>query len=134
MQTTNQYIVGREVEVRLLDNILRGILPYSKINIYGPGGIGKTVVCQKLAEHCIKERTPYAVVRGDDSTVSTIDQLLYRFRQGLQENVTNLIPNTTFGSFDSKFNDYLIVKDVIERGGGITKMFDLAGIYWIRLF
>jgi len=104
-----------------------GVFPYSVVNIYGPGGIGKTIVCQKFGEWCTKSKIPYAAVSGDDPRISTIDKMLYQFRKGLEENVRGSIPGKAFDDFDRKFQDYLVTSEVINKGGGIAKMFDLAG-------
>lgn len=122
-----QYIVGREEEVQLLSSIVHGTLPHSIVNIYGPGGIGKTVVCRKFEEYCAREKIPYATVTGDDPTTSTIDKMLYRFGEGLEENVAGVVSGRVFNDFDKKFKEYLVVKEVIDKGGGIARMFDLAG-------
>jgi hypothetical protein len=126
-KATRQYIVGREEEVQLLGNVVHGALPYSVVNIYGPGGIGKTVVCQKFQEWCTEAKIPYATVTGEDPTASTIDKMLYRFRKGLEENVTGIVPGRAFDDFDKRLNEYLEVKKVIADRGGIAKMYDLAG-------
>jgi len=126
-KVTKEYIVGREEQIQLLSSIAHGTLPYSVVNIYGPGGIGKTVVCHKFEAWCTRAETPYATVTGDDPTASTIDKMLYRFRRGLEENVAGSVSGRAFDDFDRKFNDYLVVKEVIDRGGGMVKMFDLAG-------
>ncbi len=124
---TGQHIVGRNKEVQLLGDTIHEALPYSIVNIYGPGGIGKTVVCQKFEAWCAKMKIPYATMAGDDSTTLTIDKMLYRFRKGLEESATEGISGKAFNDFDKKFKDYLVVKEVIDKGGGIAKMFDVAG-------
>lgn len=124
---TRQHIVGRGQEVQLLSNVVSGALPYSIVNIYGPGGIGKTVVCQKFEKWCEAAEIPYATVTGDDLTSSTTDRMLYLFRKGLEENVAGVVSGNAFNDFDKKLDDYLAVKKVLEKGGGIANMFDLAG-------
>lgn len=126
-KTAKQYVVGREAEVQLLRDVVRHALPYSIVNIYGPGGIGKTVVCQKLETWCAKAKVPYAMVTGINPVASTIDKILYQFRQGLEANVPAAISSQAFEDFDAKFGDYWATKEVIASSGGIPEMFDLAG-------
>ena len=48
---TPEFVVGRQAEVALFDDLLAGRTAYRLLEIYGPGGIGKTVVGGKLLGH-----------------------------------------------------------------------------------
>ena len=64
MMSSQNYIVGRCTEIHLLDDLLVGHTPYRLLNIYGPGGIGKSVVCQMLKEHSTVRNVPVATIDG----------------------------------------------------------------------
>lgn len=119
---TGQYIVGRRDEIDVLSNVVKGTLPHV-VNIYGPGGIGKTVVCHKFEEWCRQDGTPCATVTGSDPTASTVGQLLSHFKEGLEENVPGYVPEGAFDEFAMQFRDYMAVEEVIARGS----IFNLAG-------
>jgi hypothetical protein len=117
------HIVGRDEEVDLLSNIMRDRSPHSVINIYGPGGIGKTVVCHKFEEWCRQEGIPYGTVTGSDPMASTIDQMLSQFSEGLKQNV----PKGTFDELAREFRDYKAVSEVLDKSGGVDKVFTQGG-------
>lgn len=48
MPETAPYIVGRQTEVNWFTALLNGQTSHWLLNIYGPGGIGKTIVGQKM--------------------------------------------------------------------------------------
>lgn len=123
---TGQYIVGRRTEIDVLSNVVNGTLPHV-LSIYGPGGIGKTVVCHKFEEWCRQNGIPCATVTGSDPTASTVGQLLCHFKEGLEENVPGGVPKGAFDEFAMQFRDYMAVEEVIARGGGFSSIFNLAG-------
>ena len=61
---TPEFVVGRQAEVALFDDLLAGRTPYRLLEIYGPGGIGKTVVGSKLLGHAQACGIPMARVDG----------------------------------------------------------------------
>lgn len=123
---TGQHIVGRQEEMHLLDDVLTGKLP-PVVNIYGPGGIGKTVVCHKFAEECDQQGIPYATVTGSDQAVSVIGQMLSQFKDGLEQHVPEAVPEGAFEAFTRQFRDHTAVNELLEKGGGPAKLFDWAG-------
>jgi hypothetical protein len=123
---TGQHIVGRQEEMNLLDDVLTGKLP-PVVNIYGPGGIGKTVVCHKFAEACHQRGIPYATVTGSDQAVSLIGQMLSQLKDGLEQHVTEAVPEGAFAAFTQQFRDHTAVNELLAQGGGPDQLFDWAG-------
>ncbi len=126
MTASEHYIVGRDAEVQLFRNLLDNQSNYRVLNIYGPGGIGKTVVCQKLLGGAQAHKIPTGVVDGGYPGL-TPDRVLYSFYQTLSNSITARNLTDLFNDFDAQFNDYLMVNDVIERGGGIQALFEVFG-------
>lgn len=126
MAQTTPFIVGRQSEVALFANLVSGRTAYRLLNIYGPGGIGKTVVGQKLLTHAQQMEIPCALVDGNRADL-TPDRILYGFMEGLvgQENTGGLTGH--FNEFDRQFRDYLAVNQILQRGGGIQTLFDVVG-------
>ncbi len=121
-----QHVVGRAEEIHLLKSIIHGNLP-NIANIYGPGGIGKTVVCKKFEDYCAEVKIPYAKITGDDPVTSTLDKMLYQFRKSLEDNSAEMDFRTAFEGFDHRLMDHRLVNEVVDKGGGINTMYDLAG-------
>jgi hypothetical protein len=122
-----QDTVGRQEEVILLSKLVHRQRPFSLLNIYGPGGIGKTVVCHKFEAWCAQAQIPYATIVGDTPTAATTDKMLYQLRRGLVTNVPRKVLKRPFREFDQKWKEYLAVQKVLEQSGGIAQLFDLAG-------
>jgi hypothetical protein len=126
MPEPKPYIVGRQAELELFDRLAVGQTPYWLLNIYGPGGIGKTVVCQKLAARARQRELPFATIQGDSPDL-TPDRLLYYIQEGLTQGPAGEKLVDAFGDFRRRYEDYLIVQDVLQRGGGLPAMFDVVG-------
>jgi len=121
------YIVGRTTELQMLSEVVHGTIPCSIVNVYGPGGIGKTTVCHKLGEWCTAARVPWAVVAGDDPVLTAPDKVLFRFRMGLGAGLEEAYDESAFSDFDRKFADYVMVRQILDRSGGADRLFDSAG-------
>lgn len=123
MPKPQKYIVGRESEVKdfafLLDNKTKHWL----LNIYGPGGIGKTVVANKILAHAQAKGVPAVFVDGIDTSL-TPDRILYSIQRGFSESEPL---EHSFSAFERAYNEHLIVQEVLQRGGGIPAMFDVVG-------
>ena len=65
MSEKKVYTVGRQAEVRLFEKLVSGDEPLPVLNIYGPGGIGKTIVGRKMREFATGRETPLAFIDGD---------------------------------------------------------------------
>jgi len=126
MPQPQPFIVGRQAEVELFDRLVGGQTDYWLLNIYGPGGIGKTVVCSKLAQHAQERGIPFATVDGIRPDL-TPDRLLHFIQEGLSQGPEGEIIADTFSDFDRQFREYLVVNQVLQRGGGMQALFDVVG-------
>lgn len=126
MTQSNPFIVGRQSEVKLFDNLVAGRTAYHLLNIYGPGGIGKTVVGQKLAAHAGAQGIPLASVDGSRPDL-TPDRILGLFAEGLAGTPAGEPLVDSLRQFDREFHNYLIVNQVLQQGGGISALFDVVG-------
>lgn len=126
MAQPKPFIVGRQEEVERFDQLLTGETSYHLLNIYGPGGIGKTVVGQKLTSHAERRQAPVAM--GDGSRPGlTSDRLLYSFMEGLLQTPAGEGLEDSFREFGREFQDYLVVNQVLQQGGGVQVLFDVVG-------
>lgn len=126
MPAPKQFIVGREAEIERFDRLVAGKEKHWLLNIYGPGGIGKTVVYNRLAEHAAKSNILAAGVDGIRPDL-TPDRILYFFQEGLTQGGLGERIEGAFDNFVSQFEDYLIVNEVLRQGGGVPTMFDVVG-------
>ena len=76
MPEPQPYIVGRQSEVDRFVALLEGRVAHWLLNIYGPGGIGKTVVGQKMQAYTSEKGVPLAFVDGIRPDL-TPDRILY---------------------------------------------------------
>ena len=104
MMSSQKYIVGRWTEIHLFDDLLVGHTPYRLLNIYGPGGIGKSVVCKMLKGHTQVRNFPVATIDGITPDL-TPDRILAEFRQTLIQNTPEQPLADAFYAFDSQFHD-----------------------------
>lgn len=123
MPEPKTFIVGRTKEVELFSNLVKGGTKHWLLNIYGPGGIGKTVVGQKMQEYAQSISIPFSMFDGIAPDL-TPDRILYAIKEGLAKS-SNL--TDVFRDFDRQFEEYLIIQDVLQRGGGMQSMFDAVG-------
>ena len=123
---TPEFVVGRQAEVALFDDLLAGRTPYRLLEIYGPGGIGKTVVGGKLLSHAQARGIPVAAVDGIQPDL-TPDRILGLFMDGLTAAPAGEKLADGLRDFDRQLRDYLIVNEVLQQGGGITALFDVVG-------
>ena len=121
-----EFVVGRQAEVALFDDLLAGRTAYRMLEIYGPGGIGKTVVGGKLLGHAQTQGIPMARVDGIQPDL-TPDRILGLFMEGLTKNPAGETLEDGFREFDRQFHDYLSVSQVLQQGGGIGALFDVVG-------
>lgn len=126
MDEPKRFIVGRQSEVQLFDDLVAGRTAQQVLNIYGPGGIGKTVVGQKLAAHAGRQGIPLGSVDGGRPDL-TPDRILYAFMEGLVAAPAGQAMAGSFKEFDQQFRDYLLVNQVLQRGGGVQALFDVVG-------
>lgn len=121
-----RYIVGRQAEVQLFDNLLSGQTDYWLLNIYGPGGIGKSVVCEKLRAYAHARNVLTATVDGYYPDL-TPDRILDTFKQSLMESPFREQLEDSFREFDSQLRDYSMVNYLMAQSGGLHALFDTFG-------
>lgn len=126
MAQAKSFIVGRQGEVKLFDDLLHDRTAYHLLNVYGPGGIGKTIVGQKLHDHARTQHMPMATVDGSRPDL-TPDRMLHAFMAGLLQESADEVMQTAFKPFDDQFKDYVVVNEVLQQGGGIQTLFDVVG-------
>ncbi len=126
MPPPKQNIVGRQAEIERFDRLAAGQEPHWLLNIYGPGGIGKTVVCNRLVEHASKTNVLAASVDGYRPDL-TPDRILYLIQEGLAKGDKGELIKDAFADFGRRFEDYLTVNEVLRQGGGVPAMFDVVG-------
>ncbi|MGZ3667398.1 MAG: helix-turn-helix domain-containing protein [Ktedonobacterales bacterium] len=120
------YLVGRQTELHLFDALLSGTAPYTLLNIYGPGGIGKSVVRRMLAKHARTLATPVATIDCADPNL-TPDQILAGFQQSLIEGSHREYLEPILRSFGDQYRDYHIINRVLLDAGGVNALFDTLG-------
>jgi AAA ATPase domain len=79
MRLSTNPLVGRRRELALFREALQASeLPFSLLNVYGPGGVGKTTLLQAFLAHCTQEQIPahFLNVRLLEPTVSALSQAL----------------------------------------------------------
>jgi len=126
MSLPQHFIVGREAQVQQFSDLLGGRTGYWLLNIYGPGGIGKTIVCHKLADYARSQDVPVASVDGIHPDL-TPDRILYAFKESLTEGPSGRPLKDAFRDFDRQFHDYMTVNRVLQQGGGVQALFDVVG-------
>ena len=123
MPEPNNFIVGRTREVEQFSKLVKGATRHWMFNIYGPGGIGKTVVGQKMQDYAKSASVPIAFVDGIQPDL-TPDRILFEIKDGLAK-TESLVDS--FQDFDRQFEEHLIIQEVLQRGGGMQSMFDAVG-------
>jgi len=123
MPEPNNFIVGRAREVGEFSKLAKGGTKHWMLNIYGPGGIGKTIVGQKMKEYAKSASIPLAFVDGIQPDL-TPDRILFAIKEGIAG--TESLAGE-FKDFDRQFDEHLIIQDVLQRGGGMQSMFDAVG-------
>jgi len=84
MPAPKQFIVGREAEIERFNRLIADKEKHWLLNIYGPGGIGKTVVYNRLIEHAATSNILAAGVDGIRPDL-TPDRIRYFFQEGLTQ-------------------------------------------------
>ena len=125
MSEPKPFIVGRESEVAEFAALVEGRTRHWLLNIFGPGGIGKSVVCAKFADYARARKIPVAVVDGIRPDL-TPDRILYATMEGIIASNGERFEDA-FREFVRQYDDYLIVQNVLQRGGGVQALFDVVG-------
>jgi Cdc6-like AAA superfamily ATPase len=123
MPEPQKYIVGRQSEVEQFAALLDGRTKHWLLNIYGPGGIGKTVVGTRMLDYAQEQGVPAVFVDGIDTSL-TPDRIMHAVQDGF---VQAEPLEHSFSAFEKAYDEYLIVQEVLQRGGGVQAMFDVVG-------
>lgn len=126
MPEPQPFIVGRQSEIDNFAALVEGRTHHWLLNIYGPGGIGKSVVCSKFADYARSRNIPFAVVDGIRPDL-TPDRVLYAIMEGVMASPDSETFAEAFREFSQQYEDYLIVQNVLQRGGGVQTLFDVVG-------
>ncbi len=122
-RTIRSFVVGREDEVQVVDTLVAPHLSTRVLNIYGPGGIGKTVVRYKLEAHGESRNLPVAVVdaqRSDLTPIQILSEWSDRFAQ--TESYAG-----AFSDVRQAMVDYHLVERLITEQAGLTALYDTVG-------
>lgn len=123
MPEPQKYIIGRQPEVDLFATLLSNQSKHWLLNIYGPGGIGKTVVGNRMLEYAENHGVPATFVDGIDTSL-TPDRILFSIQSGLSQ-IEPL--EYAFSVFEKAYEEYLIVQEILQRSGGVQTIFDVVG-------
>ncbi|MBP8122133.1 MAG: ATP-binding protein [Caldilineaceae bacterium] len=126
MSQPKRFIVGRQQEVQHFADLMAGRIPHQVLNIYGPGGIGKTVVGERLTAYAQEEGLALAMVDGNHPAL-TPDRMLFLFSEALVQSQAGEPLESALRDFDRFFREYLTVNQVLQEGGGVQTLFDLVG-------
>lgn len=121
--TQAPYIVGRQSEIAQFSSLLEGKTAYPLLNIYGPGGIGKTIVGEKMQQFALDHQYPFAFIDGNRQDL-TPQKILGRIVDGLK---TQAVYEEAFASFTNQYQNYQLIGEILEVGGGLTTLFNNTG-------
>lgn len=124
MPDSQSFIVGRQSEVDHFAALVQGQTAYPLLNIYGPGGIGKTVVGQKMQLFADTSQIPLAFIDGNRQDL-TPHRILYEIADGLTVNEKF---DDAFANFTRQYRDYDLIQEVMQLGGGLQTMFSVVGM------
>lgn len=123
MVESQPFMVGRQSEVNHFADLVAGRTAHTWLNIYGPGGIGKTVVGQKMRAYAEARGWPLAFVDGLVEEMAPMQLLAHlgetlAARPDLEEQLA---------SFRRQLDDYRLVQQLLEIGGGVANLYSPTG-------
>ena len=119
MPEPNNKLFGRKKQLDLIQQKLNNN-SISVINLYGPGGIGKSAISKHLQKTWDLEGFQYAFVDGSHPDLDST-KILYQIIEQIEKKPKE------FQKFKNSYTDFLIVQDVLSQGGGIGGLFDAFG-------
>src|SRR5437016_5828321 len=133
-QSGEPYIVGRDKEVNLLQGMMEATRSPSILNIYGPAGIGKTTLCEKLGDWCQSQQIPSATVDLYSLFNVTVHAIACKLRDMLVTGDNLHVARWDFQEVQRAFREFnrLVeehdqIKSAITRHGDVTRVFDKYG-------
>ena len=126
MPEPQPFLVGRKAEVVYFDTFLSGDTSPVLLNIFGPGGIGKSVVCRKLADHARNRGIPVATLDGINADL-TADRALYALHRELTQGPAGKRLRPALRELDRLFREHLVIQQVLTESGGLHALFDAFG-------
>ncbi|ADP79498.1 ATP-binding protein [Pseudofrankia inefficax] len=129
LSDTESYMVGRGQELQMLGELVSGTSDQRLVNIYGPGGIGKSEVCRAFL------RQERAALRGVVTSVDlnrpdlTPNVILRDLTEGL---VMTARPDddrvrSVLAGVLARLDEHAFVSNLVDTSGGIDAMFDVLG-------
>lgn len=120
------FIVGRDDELEAFKNFLRPDKPNEKAwiyNVYGPGGIGKSVVADKFRDYVRQFGFPTTFLNGN-LTDLTPTRILAQIAEGFaqDEALTDF-----FAKFRHEYHLYEDIQTTLGLIGGINEIYDVIG-------
>jgi hypothetical protein len=133
-KSNQSYIVGRDEEVDLLKGVMEAIRSPSILNIYGPAGIGKTTLCEKLGDWCRSQQIPSAAVDLYSLFNVTVQAIACKLRDMLMSGDNLHVARwdfqevqRAFREFDQLVEEHDQIKSAIARHGDVTRVFNKYG-------
>ena len=120
---TQPYYIGREDEIAQFAAMLQGMTPYTTFNIFGPGGIGKTVVGLKMQDYAEAQQIPLAFVDGNRQELVPTG-ILQMSAEALSRDV---VLSDAFADFRRQLKKHQLVQKILQLGGGQQQMYALTG-------
>ena len=128
------YIVGRDAEVSLLKGMIEATRSPSILNIYGPAGIGKTTLCEKLSRWCNSQQIPSATVDLYSLFNVSVRAIACKLRDMLVSGDNLHVARWSFQEVQHAFRDFdqLVeehdqIRSAITQHGDVILFFDKFG-------
>ena len=118
-----RFIVGRRSELVLLDQFLLG--EATVLNLFGPGGIGKTVVTGLWWEHA---RQQGVIVASRDVAGGVSPDVLLQDLRDQFSGYDGADADAAFAEFDRRLREHLILSQVLQASGGTGSFFTALGL------
>jgi len=119
----DKFVVGRAEEVTDFERFLQPDHSAWVYEIYGPGGIGKSVVALKFQTYARKHAVPLAFINGNVTDL-TPNRMLALIAEGFARTETLA---DFFSKFQLEYDRYAAIQSLLSDAGGINHIFDVLG-------
>jgi len=124
------YIVGRGKEVDLLKGMMEATKSRSILNIYGPAGIGKTTLCEKLSGWCKSQQIPSATVDLYSLFNVTVRAIACKLRDMLVSSDNLHVARWSFEEVQHAFREFNhLVEEHDQITSAIIQHGDVTGLF-----